>query len=286
MAKSNTLAIVIPCIENVSNAWPRLIDIAQALPQTSIHVIYMGNEPADQFEGQNKQIHWHYSALRSASNARNYGASIVTAPFVIFLDSDNMIAAPSAVTLDKLTQAISHNPDLIILQRAEMGRKIAPAYPTKYNFSLHCIEWNCIWRREHFWALGGFDERFGPGSPTLAQTGEAFSLCFKHFALRNRKTIYLPDISVQHPSLDNSQKSPQRQFEYAYGSHYAAFEPFMRDPSPLAAYWFVRTLIGFGKDILRDHISLHARLQALYDVFRRKAPRSRQSLPVLNKNEL
>ncbi|MCW1968669.1 MAG: glycosyltransferase family 2 protein [Anaerolineae bacterium] len=246
----------------------------------------MGNESAEQFIGQSEQIHWHYSALRGASDARNYGASIVTAPFIMFLDSDNIIAASSAITLDKLVQAISQNPDLIILQRAEAGRKIAPAHPTKYNFSLHCIEWNCIWRREHFWALGGFDERFGPGSPTLAQTGEAFSLCFKHFNTPNNKTIYLPDIKVRHPSLDNSKKSAQRQFEYAYGSHYAAFEPFMRAPSRLATFWFLRTLIGVSKDMLRDHISLHARLQALYDVFWRKAPRSRQRLPVLSKNEL
>lgn len=278
MINLDTLGVVIPCVENISNVWTRLIDIAQALPQITIHVIYMGNEPSDQFKGQNKQIHWHPSILRSASNARNYGASIVTAPFIMFLDSDNIIAPPSAVTLGKLNQAISQNPDLIILQRAEMSRKIAPAHPTKYNFSLHCIEWNCIWRREHFLNLGGFDERFGPGSPTMAQTGEAFSLCFKHFAIKNTHTIYLPDIKVHHPSLDNSHKSPLRQFQYAYGSHYAAFEPFLRAPSRLAAFWFLRTLAGFGKDLLKSPYSLKSRFYALYDVITSANPRLKKTI--------
>lgn len=278
MINSDTLAAVIPCVENISNVWTRLIDIAQALPQITIHVIYMGNEPSDQFKGQNKQIYWHLSKLRSASNARNYGASVVTAPFVIFLDSDNIIMPSSNATLIKLDQAITQNPDLIILQRAEMDRKIAPAYPTKYNFSLHCIEWNCIWRREHFLNLGGFDERFGPGSPMMAQTGEAFSLCFKHFASSNAKTIYLPDIKVAHPSLDNHEKSPQRQFEYAYGSHYAAFEPFLRAPSRLAFFWFLRTLAGFGKDLLKSPHSLKARFYALYDVITSANPRLKKTI--------
>lgn len=212
--------------------------------------------------------------LLSASRARNLGAQHATTPYLFFLDSDCTLDT-FQTSLSHLHSKISQNPDLIILQRSEIGRKIEPAPPIKYNFSLHCIEWNCIWRREHFLNLGGFDERFGPGSPTMAQTGEAFSLCFKHFAIKNTHTIYLPDIKVHHPSLDNSHKSPQRQFQYAYGSHYAAFEPFLCSPSRLAAFWFLRTLAGFGKDIRQAPLSFRARALALYDVVFGHQPRAK-----------
>jgi hypothetical protein len=264
MVNLQSLAIVIPCIENISTALPQLLSITQLLPQSTLHVVYMGLESIQDFSVINNLV-LHPSTLRGASNARNYGASFATTQYILFLDSDNSIEISTDNALN-LEQTLKLTPDLIILQRAEANRQIQPVLPTKYNFSLHCIEWNCIWRREHFLNLGGFDERFGPGSPTMAQTGEAFSLCFKHFAIKNTHTIYLPDIKVHHPSLNNSHKSPQRQFQYAYGSHYAAFEPCLRSPSRLAVFWFLRTLAGFGKDIRQAPLSFRARALALYDV--------------------
>lgn len=269
------ITIVIPRVHADEPIVACLKSVQSAMTGAEILVVDMAYPKLDTIAA-GKRVSCIVSPRLSASQARNFGARHALTPYILFLDGDCIIEANVSGN-SSLNKSFTAGADLIILQRAEAERRIQPAKPTKYNFSLHCIEWNCIWRREHFLALSGFDERLGPGSPTMAQTGEAFSLCYKHFAMRNARTEYMPEILVHHPSLDNAHNPTKRQL-YAYGSHYAAFEPLIRAPSMLAAYWFLRTLGGFGKDLVTSRYSFRARAMALYDSIFLAQPRKKSDI--------
>lgn len=263
------MSIVIPLAIDTPDVATCIQQIHNLLPTSAIHVLMMcmRSEPLP------ANIHIH--PLLSAARARNLGADLVDSKYVLFLDPDNQLQCrlPEVAQL-ALNHAMDANPDLIVLQRAEAQRTIANLSPTRWNFAQHCIEWNCIWRCDHFLRLGGFDENLGPGCSTLAQAGEGFDLCFRHFANQDHKTVYVPDIAVKHPTLDNSQASSRRQMEYAYGSAYASFSQLRKSPSALSAFWFARSLVGVLRDASRP-IERRARAMALYDALLRVAPRPR-----------
>jgi glycosyltransferase involved in cell wall biosynthesis len=218
----------------------------------------------------------------SAAAARNLGARSATADYVFFLDSDNWLIEGKMPWCGQILAALAQNPELVVLQREEEGRRFTTdVHPRGRNFSRYCIEWNLIWRRDHFFALGGFDELCGIGNPTLAQTGEVFDLCFKHFDSGIARTVYLPDLRVGHPSLVKIGLSPQRRFENAYGSSFVAIRPLKRRPSILSLFWFTRTVAGCTADIARAgsfaeaRLLMGARFLGMWDALSREEPRSR-----------
>jgi len=262
------LTIIIPCLNEIKLLKRCLNAIADRLPQQRVVVIQMGKWQLSLNDYPTLQLHIIRSTPLPAAAARNLGARAIASDYIWFLDSDNWLIGTAPTWQNQLYSALAQSHELIILQRAEEQRNIPPAMPTRWNFSRHCIEWNLIWSRQHFLALGGFNPLTGTGSPTLAQGGEAFGICFQHFEPAHYRTLYLPELAVAHPSLTKPQATPAQQFAYMYGSNYVTFSQLRRKPSLLSAYWFMRTLMGFAK--LQGS---QARALALWDALTRHSPR-------------
>ena len=217
-----------------------------------------------------------------AGMARNFGALNCTSEFIWFLDSDNWLIDSESGWDPALRAALAPRPDLVVLQRREDSRTLGHAQGvSRWNFNRECIEWNLIWRREHFLRLGGMDVLCGPGSQSFAQAGEAFDICFRHFAA-NWPVVSLPHLAVGHPSLTQT-TSVLRDFCYAYGSSYAVSRQIRRTPSLMALFWLARNAVALCSEATAllgggDHrrkMRVMARGLGMLDGVVRNAPRLR-----------
>lgn len=278
------ICIVIPCIQELELLLRCLSSIEKIMPKQKVIVIHMGDWKENILSQFDLLIKVIKVKQISAAKARNLGASFVATDYVWFLDSDSWLVTKDAqLWQEALAKAISQKPDLIVLQRAEEERTIKKyVKPNQWNFSRHCIEWNLIWNKKHFFNIGKLNEKCGIGSENLAQAGEVFTPLFKHFSCRDNKTIYLPFLKVGHPSLTKP-TTKYRLFEYQYGSSYTTFQEIRCNFSCLAIYWFTKTLGGCILDIRRGwnnnlvSILVTARLLALWDAIITGYPRCRSS---------
>jgi glycosyltransferase involved in cell wall biosynthesis len=278
------LTIVVPCVDEVPLLVRCLRSIAACLPGQRVIVVKMGGWDVDPAWCEGLDVRFEVQPRLSAAAARNCGARLADTDYVLFLDSDNWLQGDRETWEPQLSAALEQGPELVILQRGEDGRAFAPVERvTRWNFSRHCIEWNLVWSRRHFWALGGLDERCCTGSTTLAQAGEAFDICFGHFASQESRTLFVP-LEVGHPSLDAAARPLRRQFEYAYGANYVVLRQLRRRPTLVAAFWFVRALGGLAADVARTgrkrswgrmRALAAARMLAVWDGMTRDAPRPR-----------
>lgn len=245
------LEIIITCVQEVEQLERCLSSIERYLPQQRVIVVQMADWQVDPAAGKALHVRCIRLPKTAASAARNAGLAASTARYVWCMDSDNWLQGDPHVWREQLAAAIQHSPDAVFLQRAEEGRQYAPVNDVnRYNFTRHTIEWSVVWSRKYLCALGGYDVQVGVGSALLAQTGEGFSLMYRHFSRRGT-SIYLPELAVGHPSLFTPYVDPVRQFGYIYGSTYTSMRELRRSPSLLALFWFVRTLIGIGRDTVR-----------------------------------
>lgn len=280
------LTIVIPCVDEVDLLDKCLLSIQSILPGQEIIVIQMADWTFDPYEGKNLKIKTIRSPLMSCAAAKNLAARSAESKYIFFQDSDNYLIGEEAIWHQQVSKALTVNPKVIFLQRAEEDRKITVGVePNRWNFSRHCINWSVIWDKSYFFMLDGFDETTGTGCDTLAQSGEEFTIFFRHFELSS-PSIYLPELLVGHPSL-NKPVTPQRKFEYAYGVFYRTMWQLRRKPSLMSLFWFIRSLAGFANDILHGFRSrsivetrllLSARLLAFFDALTRDVPRPRHKI--------
>jgi len=279
------LTIVIPCVGETEALEACLRSIAPRLPGQAVVVVQMGDWQLARDATRGLDVRLVQHARVPGSAARNLGARLATTDYLLFLDSDNWLLGEPSAWQTHLASALEKRPEVVVLQRQEEGRKFDHAASvTPWNFSRHCIEWNLVWSRLHFLGLGGFDETCGTGSGSLAQAGEAFDICFRHFSRRSSRTTHLPALAIAHPSLDASCRPRHRQFEYAYGSHFMAMRQLRRAPSALALFWMLRSLGGLGADLVRCaragslaqlRLLGGARLLAFWDSVTRDSPRPR-----------
>jgi glycosyltransferase involved in cell wall biosynthesis len=145
---------------------------------------------------------WHRSARPNACHARNLGLALSRGEIVGFPDDDCLY--PPGL-LARVEAAFAADPGLQVLTgpaaspegglgsgrwRAESG-PITPA-----NVWTSVIEFNLFLRRETALALGGFDERLGPGTPFGSAEGNDLVLR----AIRaGHRAAYDPAQLVVHP---------------------------------------------------------------------------------------
>ncbi len=110
------------------------------------------------------------SQNHNASYCRNRGLEQATAPYVIFLDSDDLLAAHCSRTrLDCAERFPNHDlwifPMLVFRDTPDKPRDTWIPRPGDHlrHFLAHRLDWQTmqpLWRREFLVRLGGFDETF------------------------------------------------------------------------------------------------------------------------------
>lgn len=167
-----SISVIIP-VHNGGDAFRQcLASVAAALPGSSELIVVADGDTDDSW-----RLAEHYGArvLRSAichgpAYARNQGAHIASGDILFFVDADVTIP-PDA--LDHVAKIFATDPHLTALFGSYDDKPAAPNFLSQYKNLLHHYvhqtareDASTFWgacgaiRRESFWRLGGFNERY------------------------------------------------------------------------------------------------------------------------------
>lgn len=156
----------------------------------------------------------------NACHARNLGLSRARGAIVGFPDDDCVY--PPGV-LARVDAAFAADPALHVLTGPAAspsgglgsGRWRPDAGPiTPANVWTSVIEFNLFLRRDTALALGGFDERLGPGTPFGSAEGNDLVL---RAVAAGRKAVYDPELRVVHPDKRMTATAAERALLYGTG---------------------------------------------------------------------
>lgn len=160
------------------------------------------------------------SDVANACHARNLGLAAARGAIVAFPDDDCLY--PGGV-LDRVDAAFAADPGLAVLT----GPAASPAGGlgsgrwrqeggaiTAENVWTSVIEFNLFLRREVALALGGFDDRLGPGTPWGSAEGN--DLVLRAVAAGHR-ALYDPGLRIVHPDKRLTEVARERARRYGMG---------------------------------------------------------------------
>ncbi len=156
----------------------------------------------------------------NACHARNLGLSRARGALVGFPDDDCVY--PPGV-LARVDAAFAADPTLRVLTGPAAspsgglgsGRWRRDGGPiTPANAWTSVIEFNLFLRRDAALALGGFDERLGPGTPLGSAEGNDLVL---RAVAAGHKAVYDPDLRVAHPDKRMTAAAAERAEVYGTG---------------------------------------------------------------------
>lgn len=166
------LSVVIP-VHNGGDAFRQcLVDLKQYLPDCA-EVIVVADGESDRSWRLAQDLSFEVILLPQSggpARARNVGAKAARGKILFFIDADVLVHAN---TLSQVLAAFQNNPRLSALIGSYDDAPGAPNFLSQYKNLFHhyvhqsgCQEASTFWgacgaiRREAFWAVGGFDERY------------------------------------------------------------------------------------------------------------------------------
>jgi glycosyltransferase involved in cell wall biosynthesis len=234
--------------------------LAQDRPRDDIEIIVVDQNEDERLApviaayGDRLRLVWHRSARPNACHARNLGLALARGEIVGFPDDDCLY--PPGL-LARVEAAFAADPALQVLTgpaaspegglgsgrwRADAGA-ITPA-----NVWTSVIEFNLFLRREVALALGGFDERLGPGTPYGSAEGNDLVL---RATGAGHKAVYDPAQRIIHPDKRLTPVAVERAQLYGTGLGFV-----LRRHGVPAGVWlpfFVRPLGGVLVSALRGN---------------------------------
>lgn len=209
-----------------------------------IEVIVVNNEqepvqPKEPWTQIDNLVYLH-QPVRGRSAALNLGISAAVGDFIMCLDDDTVVTDPS--WLDMMLQCFEENPAIGYVGGRILGwQPAAPAqkmwedkgalskgeYPISADqewfrrsrlvgvpVRLVAVGANCVMPRSVLRIIGGFDERFGPGS--LIPHGESLDMCYR--ILRAGYTVYYePNACISHVHPASMGALRRKMFIYGIG---------------------------------------------------------------------
>ncbi len=161
--KDNYIAETIESVINqTSSAW-ELIVIDDVSNDKSVEII-------EKFAYQDKRIRFFRNqSNRGANYSRNYGASLSTGDYLIFLDADDLLLNTCVET--RLKYVSKNNLDMVVFAMGVFKQHIGDSkgewipYHEKplASFMAHDLPWSIlqpIWKKSFFQAVGRFNENF------------------------------------------------------------------------------------------------------------------------------
>ena len=198
----------------------------------------------NRFQNQLNIKHLKYNE-KHANKARNYGASCALGEWFGFADDD---CAYHLHTISELKKTISEQqPQIIVgavvdIEGQLFGRSAKKqATLTKWTILGKVFETNMYIEKDIFNQIGGFSNKFGPGSPYFSEEGLELILRagLSGFSRKKVKIYYNEVIAVTHPrSNGNRNIISEKIYHYSIGTG-----------AVLAKYlsiWSLIMLIGFA----------------------------------------
>jgi glycosyltransferase involved in cell wall biosynthesis len=195
---------------------------------------------------------WRRSDVANACHARNLGLREARGAIVAFPD-DDCLYPPGA--LDRVEARFGAEPDLAVLTGPAAspagglgsGRWRQEAGPIDVaNVWTSVIEFNLFLRREVALALGGFDDRLGPGTPWGSAEGNDLVLR----AVRGgHRAAYDPDLRIIHPDKRLTEVARERAERYGRGLGFVLRRHAV--PAPVWLPFLIRPLGGMALSALR-----------------------------------
>jgi glycosyltransferase involved in cell wall biosynthesis len=198
---------------------------------------------------------WRRSAVANACHARNLGLREAKGAIVAFPDDDCLY--PPGV-LDQVEARFAAEPDLAVLTGPAAspagglgsGRWRQEAGPiTAANVWTSVIEFNLFLRREVALALGGFDERLGPGTPNGSAEGNDLVL---RAVRAGHRAAYDPALRIVHPDKRLTDVARERAERYGRGLGFVLRRH--RVPPPVWLPFLVRPLGGMALAAARGRL--------------------------------
>ena len=163
---------------------------------------------------------WQRSTRPNACHARNLGLALAQGEIVAFPDDDCLYPPDLLARVDV---AFSADPSLQVLTgpaaspegglgSGRWRREAGAITPT--NVWTSVIEFNLFLRRETALALGGFDERLGPGTPYGSAEGNDLVL---RAVRTGHRAVYDPGQRILHPDKRLTPVAVQRAQAYGTG---------------------------------------------------------------------
>ncbi len=195
------------------------------------------------------------SSVRNANHARNLGLRHARGEIVTFPDDDCLY--PPGV-LERVDAAFAASPALHVLTGPAAspagglgsGRwRLEGGAIDLANVWTSVIEFNLFLRRDTALALGGFDERMGPGTPFGSAEGN--DLVCRAMA-RGLHARYDADLRIVHPDKRLTDVAVERAERYGRGLGFAL----RRHHAPASAWiaFLVRPLGGVALSLLRGRM--------------------------------
>ncbi len=183
-------------------------------------------------------------AFHGANRARNVGARMARGNWLGFPDDDCQLLPDTLLEVERARadpsvyvvtgQTIDENGDPNVLRWEQQPKEF-----THWTMFGCLTESTLFVQKESFLAVGGFDERFGPGATYPA--AEGIDLMNRLFALRAEgKACYSPRVKMKHPTKIPpwNRSAVDRFFSYACGDGALI----AKNPQPHVLYWGFRTL--------------------------------------------
>jgi glycosyltransferase involved in cell wall biosynthesis len=235
-----------------------LFDSLLAQRQAGLEVIVVDQNPDDRlapviaaYEARLPLL-WRRSAVANACHARNLGLALARGELVGFPDDDCLL--PPGL-LNRVAGGFAADPALAVLTGPAAspdgglgsGRWRADVGPvTAANVWTSVIEFNLFLRREVALALGGFDERLGPGTPFGSAEGNDLVLR----AIRaGHAARYDPAQQVVHPDKRLTPVAVERAALYGRGLGFVLRRHAV--PAPVWLPFLVRPVGGMVLSALR-----------------------------------
>jgi glycosyltransferase involved in cell wall biosynthesis len=226
---------------------------------------------------------WQRSDRANACHARNLGLSKARGEVVGFPDDDCLY--PPGL-LARVDAAFAADPALRVLTGPAAspagglgsGRWRRDGGPiTPANAWTSVIEFNLFLRRETALALGGFDERLGPGTPFGSAEGNDLVL---RAISAGHKALYDPELRVVHPDKRMTPAAAERARLYGTGMGFVLRRH--RVPPAVWLPFFVRPLGGAVLGATRgDAVAMRHHLGSLRGRWAGfTAPNSAEGLPL------